>query len=167
MQRVYAGVEIHANLIAGIIDGNIMGRPTHAPTYEFGLLFIVGLLLALVLPALNPLRSMILFFSLGAVLFGFDTFSWVSYNQVLPIASILMLATLLFVFNTLYGFFVEDRGKRLLTGLFGQYVPPELVDEMAKDPGAYSLEGESRELTVLFPTCAASRQFRKGWTRRS
>jgi len=150
MQQVYAGVEMHANLIAGIIDGNIMGRPTHAPTYEFGLLFIVGLLLALVLPALNPLRSMILFFSLVAVLFGFDTFSWVSYNQVLPIASILMLATLLFVFNTLYGFFAESHSKHLLSGLFGQYVPPELVDEMAKDPGAYSLEGESRELTVLF-----------------
>ena len=29
-------------------------------------------------------------------------------------------------------------------------MPPELVDEMAKDPGAFSLEGESRELTVLF-----------------
>ncbi|MEY4099254.1 MAG: hypothetical protein RL300_425, partial [Pseudomonadota bacterium] len=27
---------------------------------------------------------------------------------------------------------------------------PELVDEMAKDPGAYSLEGSSRDMTVLF-----------------
>jgi adenylate cyclase len=34
--------------------------------------------------------------------------------------------------------------------LFGQYVPPELVDEMAKDPARYSLRGESRVMTVLF-----------------
>jgi adenylate cyclase len=49
-----------------------------------------------------------------------------------------------------YGYFVDARGKRLLARLFGQYVPPELVDEMAKDPGAYSLEGSSRDMTVLF-----------------
>jgi adenylate cyclase len=49
-----------------------------------------------------------------------------------------------------YGFFVEARGKRQITGLFGQYVPPELVDEMAKDPEQFSMEGESREMTVLF-----------------
>ena len=49
-----------------------------------------------------------------------------------------------------YGFFIEARGKRQITGLFGQYVPPELVDEMAKDPEQFSMEGESREMTVLF-----------------
>jgi adenylate cyclase len=57
---------------------------------------------------------------------------------------------LLFTFNMAYGFFVEARGKRQITGLFGQYVPPELVDEMAKDPEQFSMEGESREMTVLF-----------------
>jgi adenylate cyclase len=49
-----------------------------------------------------------------------------------------------------YGFFIESRGKRQLAGLFGQYVPPELVDEMAKNPEAISMEGDSREMTVLF-----------------
>jgi adenylate cyclase len=34
--------------------------------------------------------------------------------------------------------------------LFGQYVPPELVDKMAEDPQKYSMEGKSDELTVLF-----------------
>jgi len=49
-----------------------------------------------------------------------------------------------------YGYFVETRGKRQITGLFGQYVPPELVDEMARNPESFSMEGESREMTVLF-----------------
>jgi adenylate cyclase len=49
-----------------------------------------------------------------------------------------------------YGFFVEARGRRQITSRFGQYVPPELVDEMAKHPRRFSMEGESRELTVLF-----------------
>jgi adenylate cyclase len=57
---------------------------------------------------------------------------------------------ILFTFNLFYGFFVEARGKRAITGLFGQYVPPQLVDEMAQDPERFSMEGESREMTVLF-----------------
>jgi adenylate cyclase len=57
---------------------------------------------------------------------------------------------MLFIVNMGYGFFVEARGKRQITGLFGQYVPPELVDEMAKDPGKFSMRGESRDMTVLF-----------------
>jgi adenylate cyclase len=38
-----------------------------------------------------------------------------------------------------------------LKAVFGQYVPPEIVDEMNKNPdGDFGLEGESRELSVLF-----------------
>ena len=46
--------------------------------------------------------------------------------------------------------FVVRRKKGELTGLFGQYIPPELVDEMSDDPQAYSLDAEEKELTVLF-----------------
>jgi adenylate cyclase len=57
---------------------------------------------------------------------------------------------LLFGVNMSWGYFVESRTKRQFTELFGQYVPPELVDEMARDPQAYSMEGRNVELTVLF-----------------
>jgi adenylate cyclase len=49
-----------------------------------------------------------------------------------------------------YGFFVEARGMRQITGLFGQYVPPELVDEMARNPERFNMEPREQELTVLF-----------------
>ena len=34
--------------------------------------------------------------------------------------------------------------------MFGQYIPPELVDEMSETSTEFSLDGESREMTVLF-----------------
>jgi adenylate cyclase len=61
-----------------------------------------------------------------------------------------VMVALLFALNMTYGYFVETRGKRQITGLFGQYVPPELVDEMARNPESFSMEGESRDMTVLF-----------------
>jgi len=150
MQENYAGVEMHANLIAGILDGNIKKRPAYTIGLEFSLLLAIGVLLAFALPALRPLSATLLSVAMMAALTSFNLYLWQSANLVLPLASMLLMTLLLFIFNMSYGFFIESRGKRLLTGLFGQYVPPELVDEMAKDPGAYSLAGESRELSVLF-----------------
>jgi adenylate cyclase len=49
-----------------------------------------------------------------------------------------------------YGYFVESRSKRELAHLFGTYVPPELVDEMVKDPDSYTMQAANRELTVMF-----------------
>jgi len=50
----------------------------------------------------------------------------------------------------MYGFFIEARGMRQITGLFGQYVPPELVDEMARNPEKFTMAPRAQELSVLF-----------------
>jgi adenylate cyclase len=150
VQHVYPGVEVHANVIAGILDQNIKERPAYVLGAEFLILLLAGLLLAFLLPTLSPLWATLL---TSAVLLSgitFNLFVWESANLVLPLASLLLLVTTIYVLNMSYGFFIESRSKRQLAGLFGQYVPPELVDEMAKDPSAFSLEGESREMTVLF-----------------
>ena len=81
---------------------------------------------------------------------GLDVFLWTKGGLVLPLASSLLMIAALFAFNMSWGYFVESRSKRQFTELFGQYVPPELVDKMAEDPEKYSMEGKSEELTVLF-----------------
>ena len=55
-----------------------------------------------------------------------------------------------FALNMRYGYFVESRSKRELAHLFGSYVPPELVDEMIKNPDSYSMKAVNKELTVVF-----------------
>jgi len=149
-QENYPGVEVHANLVAGIVDGGIKAPLPTAYIFEFCSLLVVGLLLTFALPALTPVWATLLSLVVVACVLGFNLSWWLFADQALPVASVLWLAAILYTFHMPYGYLIESRGKRLLSGLFGQYVPPELVDEMAKDPGAYSLAGESRELTVLF-----------------
>ncbi len=150
VQSVYAGVEMHANMVAGILDQNIKERPAYLLGAEFLMLLLAGLLLALGLAVLSPLWSTLLAGAVVSASIMFNLLLWQQANLVMPIASMLLMVAALYLLNMSYGFFVESRGKRQLAGLFGQYVPPELVDEMAKDPDAFSLEGDSRELTVLF-----------------
>lgn len=149
VQDIYPGVEVHANLIAGMLDGNVKQQPPYSEGLEFIALVLVGLVLMIVLPRCNPLQALMLFVGMLVVIILINLYAW-QRNLVLPLASLLILATILFVLNMSYGFFVESRGKRLITRVFGQYVPPELVAEMAVNPAAFSLEGENRELTVLF-----------------
>ena len=150
VQSNYAGVEVHANIISGILDNNIKQRPAYTQGAEFVLLLLAGLLLTFNLPKLSPLKATLLTLVVLTVVLGINFASWQYANLVLPIASLLVMVSLIYLLNMSYGFFVESRGKRQLTGLFGQYVPPELVDEMAQNPEAISLKGESREMTVLF-----------------
>jgi adenylate cyclase len=110
----------------------------------------MGGFLALSLPALSPLAATALTAGTTLAMLAGNLYFWQLQNLILPLASSLVLISALFIFNMSYGYFVDARGKRMLARLFGQYVPPELVDEMAKDPGAYSLEGSSRDMTVLF-----------------
>jgi adenylate cyclase len=147
---VYPGVEIHANLIAGMLDQSIKQKPPYVLGAEIVLLLITGVAMTFLLPLLTPVKQGLatVIVLVGAVALNL----WVFHagNLVLPLATGLLLILVLFTFSMAYGFFVEARGKRQITGLFGQYVPPELVDEMARNPEHFSMEPESREMTVLF-----------------
>ncbi len=149
VSAVYAGVEIHANIIAGILDNNIKHAPSYARGAELLGLALGGFLLIFWLPFLGPISSFVLTFVLIAVTGFINFIAWRS-GLVLPLASQMLLFPLLYAFNASYGFLLESRTKRQITGLFGQYVPPQIVSKMSKDPERFTMEAESREMTVLF-----------------
>jgi adenylate cyclase len=149
MGTLYPGVEIHANLISGILDGNIKESPLWTKGINLGLLVLLGALLVFGLPFTGPLWASVISVGVLAVALAINLLSY-SAGIVLPLASLLAALLSIYLMNIAYGYFVESRSKRLITGLFGQYVPPELVDEMAQNPESFSMEGESRELTILF-----------------
>jgi len=146
---VYPGVEIHANMVAGLLDRAIWQRPAWVLGAELVSLACCTLLLVVALPWCGALGSLsLLLGTLGTVVGG----AWYAWQQhlVLPLAANLALIFGLFVWHTSYGFLIEARSRKRITGLFGQYIPPQLVDEMSRNPQAFSTAGESREMTVLF-----------------
>lgn len=150
VEPVYPGVEIHANLLAGMLDQNIKKKPPYAPGAEFLLILFLGLTLAIWLPFLSPQHATLVTLSVLLLALASNLGLFHFAHIVLPLASVLAMILLLFMLNMAYGFFVEARGRRQITGLFGQYVPPEVVDEMAQDPEKASMQPESRDMTVLF-----------------
>ena len=148
--EAYAGVETHANLISGLLDNKIPIRPDWAMGYDLVILVLAGLTLALALPLLTAVRAVTVSVIVAGVVLALNFFLYQSQGWALPLGAALLMMATSFALNMSYGYFVESRHKRELANLFGTYVPPELVDEMVKDPDAYSMKATSKELTVMF-----------------
>lgn len=146
----FPGVEVHANVISALLDKRFLLLPDYALGYEFAVLTLVGLALAVGL-SLLPLASGILFaLAVLGVVVGLNTWLFKAQGLVLPMASALVTMAAAFVVNMAWGYFVEARKRRGLADLFGTYVPPQLVEKMLEQPGRYSMRAESKELTALF-----------------
>jgi adenylate cyclase len=148
--QAYAGVETHANLLSGLLDDRLAVKPDYALGYDVAVLVLAGLVLAFALPLLSASRAVMVSLTVIAVVAGLNSWLYLGAGLVLPVAAALVMTLTAFALNMSYGYFVESRGKRELANLFGTYVPPELVDEMVKDPDSYSMTARSKELTVMF-----------------
>ncbi|HEU4853020.1 MAG TPA: adenylate/guanylate cyclase domain-containing protein [Telluria sp.] len=146
----YPGVEVHANLIRSILAQDFKQRPDFADGIELLQLVLVGVVLAFALAVLSPLYSILLALGAAGAVAWFNHWAYASAGWTLGMAMPLVLVAALFVFNLGWGYLFEFRKGRALVSRFGEYVAPELVAEMAEDPDKYSMEGESRELTVMF-----------------
>lgn len=146
----FPGVEVHANVVSAMLDRRLLAVPDYAPGYEVLNVLAAGLVLALGLTLLPAPRAVVLGVVTVAVLVGVNAWLYQNHSLVLPLASVLAMVALAFVFNMGWGYFIESRARRGLVRLFGTYVPPQLVDEMLVTPGRYSMRAESKNMTVMF-----------------
>lgn len=146
----YPGVEVHANIVSGLLNGTIKQRAPYYTGIEVMLMLIIGALVAWLFPKVSPLAGAGLVMVLMGAITGMALVLWSSANFIMPLGTLLVYVLALFLVHVLYGYFVESRGKRGVQKLFGQYIPPELVEEMAEAPDSVSMEGESRNMSVLF-----------------
>lgn len=146
----YVGVEIHANVASAILDGRFLQSPPYALGIEVTQLFVNTIALAYLLPQLAPVWVAFCVIFLFFANIAFNLVMWQYANVVMPLASVLALVVGMSFLQIIYDYFIESRSKRRLGRMFGQYIPEELVAEMDANDEELSLEGENREMSVLF-----------------
>jgi adenylate cyclase len=151
VENIYPGVEVHANMVRGILDNDFPYEPAWADGANLLATLGIGLVLALLLPHLAPL-ALLLTSLLTAAGVGYGNFwLWQQQGLALALAWPMMLIMTLAAVNISYGLISETRKRAQLKNMFGQYVPPQLVDTMSQtSEESFGFEGESREMTVLF-----------------
>lgn len=148
--KEYIGVEAHANLIAGLLDGAIRYGPDWDWIYETVVLMSLAIFTAFGLSRLAPLPALLAWLLVAAAVIGVNVGLWIRGGIVVPLATSLVYLAAAAALQLMYSYFVESRRKRRLSRLFGQYVPPELVEELDQSNAELTLEGETRTMTVLF-----------------
>ncbi len=150
VQNVYAGVEIHANILSGLLDQTIKSRPGNILGVELVELLLICLLAIFIFPRVPVFLSAIIFSVLLVGGTAFNFYCWAIWNIDTMLATPITLLTALYGIQIFFGYFFENRKKKQMSNMFGQYIPPELVEQMSHSDEEFSLKGESREMTVLF-----------------
>jgi adenylate cyclase len=149
MASVYPGIEVHANMISGILNDEIRTAPAYTVALALMEVVILSILLTVLLPILGALWSTIMTVVFMFMIVGFNYFCWQNM-LVVPLASPLLSLFFIFLSNIAIGYFVEGRLQKQMANLFGQYVPPQLVNKMAENPEKYGMQGQESDMTVLF-----------------
>lgn len=147
------GIEIHANLVS-MFQNQLNGAFLRAepPALVLLTMLVLGVLVGWLVAKLSVLRGGALVL---AVLAGYTVF-WAWGMEGLRMVPDLfhVWATVFLAYSgvTAYRFLYEDREKRKVTAIFGQYLKPELVSQLAaaRSLAELTLGGERRELSLLF-----------------
>ena len=146
----FPGVEIHANLVAGILNGEMRSVPAGAQQVEMLLMLVAGLVVVFAVPWRRPVLSVLCICAVGLAVIAVNMLFWYRTQSVVPLAATLLMLLALLLWNLAGGFLRESRAIRSLSEMFGEYVPRERVAQMRETGERFSMEGESRELSVLF-----------------
>lgn len=177
-QRVYPGVEVHANMLNALLDSiatttvNVSSGASdtesvfasfqkrddiyfpYRPDWTAGAMFLVTMVLGLALAMGFPFLGAATMSVSAMILMVLSTWTnfqlWTTYKLDFPLVLLLVLIVFITAINLIYGFLAESQTRKMIKGMFDQYVPPAHIDSMLANPENYSFEGESKELTVLF-----------------
>ncbi|XOV79110.1 MAG: CHASE2 domain-containing protein [Aestuariibacter sp.] len=147
----YPGVEVHANVIDGLLQPEILKyRPEWWEGAVVVYIILMGLLLSLAMPLMGPMfMALTGAVALSGTVLG-NVWLWNNVNISLPMASSLLLIITIMVYNIAKGFFSETKKRQQIKGIFDQYVPPAHIDKMLEEPDQVSMDGERKEMSVLF-----------------
>jgi adenylate cyclase len=150
VSEVYPGVEVHASLIAGALEGTIRTRPADSALISAGALAAVGGAAAVAMAGAGVVGIAAVTLLGLSTLFAWNAVAYAHLGWVVPLAAGVLALLAVAALNLLAGYVTEGRSRRAVIALFGQYVAPQLVERMALDPDDVPLESRNKELTILF-----------------
>jgi len=152
-----AGVEIHANVLQMMVNATPQATSRFLYAEPPWLLLVLILVLGLA-TAVGVSRVTVLWGLVGTVvallIFTIGMSALASFKNFIPDLFHPWLAiALIYSGVTAYRFLYEDREKRKVTALFGTYLKPEIVAELAKTRGGVDdilRGGERRDVSLMF-----------------
>ncbi|MBI5519884.1 MAG: adenylate/guanylate cyclase domain-containing protein [Desulfovibrio sp.] len=147
---VYPGVETHATILDNILTQDFISVPDYAPAVELGATLLAGVVITLLVAwakavwIVLPLLGMAFGLWEGTSHLMSDLRVYIS-----PLYSYIALAAN-FALLTVIKFWREEKQKKFIHGAFSHYLAPAVIKQIYDSPESLSLQGQEKEVTVMF-----------------
>jgi adenylate cyclase len=144
------GALMHALAAEQVLLQHFLQRPDFAFGAEVMFTVALGLLLVVLIPKLGALWIAFLAFGSISTAIAGSTYLFVQQRMLLDpvMPSIMVLAV--YLTGTLLSYIKTEGQRRYVRDAMGQYLSPEYVKLIEKNPALLQLGGETRNMTVLF-----------------
>ena len=142
------GVEIHANFIEMVLQQKYL---RHLDFWFYtGIQAILAIILWFIWNRVRPAWGAILLLILAPALYLVAYLSFINDALILPIVQGILLLFALYLVALVKQYLASLKEKRFIRNAFQQYMAPELVEKLLKDPKSLQYGGSLQEVTVLF-----------------
>jgi adenylate cyclase len=143
-------VEIHANAIDNVIQGDFVRRSYEATEIAFFSALLLGIAMSLGVAWLSAMSSA----ALGVILllgyYAYAQHRLLGDGLVIGIVFPMFAAFVIYMFLAGYRYITEGRKNRYLRNAFEHYLDPDVITSLLDSPEGLRLGGEKRHLAVLF-----------------
>jgi adenylate cyclase len=144
------GIEIHAQLLEQMINGQFLSRPGWAPGAELLGTLAGGILLIFLLRSAGALRSAVIAGLLASIAVAASVLAFMRLGWLVDPFTPSLAVLAVYLLSSVLGRLKTERDRRQVREAFSRYLSPVLVDQLAEQPERLALGGENRELTLLF-----------------
>lgn len=143
------GVEIHANVIDNILQGDFLYKPSYVTLFDMIVILVLTIVLGIILLKLSSLMTIIFVTILtSGIYFWFYYLQFTQgliFNLIYPILSI--------IFTTIISFYInntkERRQKEFIKDKFSKKVSREVVDDLLSN-NEDTFNAKEEEITIFF-----------------
>ncbi len=150
IDQVFPGVEVHATMVDNILSKDFIHRPDWTPGLELLLIVSWGLITTFLIGRASAILTIpvTLVLAVGAWVGG----AWSLEHLKIWISPFFPVVVLVLNFSVLnmQKFWLSEKKKKFFKGAFSKYVSKAVVNQLAENPDKLSLEGEEKEISILF-----------------
>jgi adenylate cyclase len=144
------GVEVHAQALEQVLLGTYLYRPDVMVGAEIVVMVVGGIIMMLIMARLTAVwGAMFMVFMLSAALGG-SVYAYLEHGYLIEPVSGVMTILMLYLSESLRRYMQSEAERKKVRGAFSQYMSPDLVRELEKNPKKLTLGGEMRDMTLLF-----------------
>lgn len=150
LDQVFPGVEVHATIVDNILSQDFIHRPDWIPGLELISIIVWGIIITLLIGWANSELTLTITLISGVI--SWYGGLWALKHLNIWLSPFFLILTLILNFSILnmLKFWFSEKKRRFFRSAFSQYVSKAVVDQIAKSPEKLSLQGEEKDMTILF-----------------